>query len=492
MRSLRLVAFLAIPAQVAFGQQQPSATVRGTTLTLEEAINIAKQNNPQLVQTQNGVRNLDAQIRTTYGQLLPSATVGMGTTFNQGGTQYVNGVALPGGSSDSYQSGYNLSLRYSVAAAAAYAPRAARASRDAGQADVENTAEFVRASVTQQYIAAAQNEAQAAVLDSLVQTAQGQLDLVNAKMKVGAGTIIDVRTAEVAVGQAQVNALTAHNSAQVAKLRLYQTLGVPANIDVNLTTTFDISQPTFKLDELLNMAQRVNPDLAAKKSRQFASQMNVRVAQANYLPSLSFSTGFGANAFGYTSSDILALKAQAQASAGYSNCVSYDSLRTGAGLPKAGNCGSPTLNDVQLAAARAQNQPFKFSKAPFSLNASISLPLFNGFAREQNLEQARVNRDNATYDVRARTLQITTDVTQAYLNLVTSAKTVELQTQIAAKAAEDLALNEASFRVGAKTFLDVSTARATYEKTQIDRVNAIYQYHYNFAALENAVGRPLR
>ena len=75
---------------------------------------------------------------------------------------------------------------------------------------------------------------------------------------------------------------------------------------------------------------------------------------------------------------------------------------------------------------------------------------------------------------------------------MTSAKTVELQTQIAAKAAEDLALNEASFRVGAKTFLDVSTARATYEKTQIDRVNAIYQYHYNFAALENAVGRPLR
>ena len=60
---------------------------------------------------------------------------------------------------------------------------------------------------------------------------------------------------------------------------------------------------------------------------------------------------------------------------------------------------------------------------------------------------------------------------------MTAAKTVELQTQIAAKAAEDLALNEASFRVGAKTFLDVSTARATYEKTQIDRVNAIYEYH---------------
>jgi len=78
------------------------------------------------------------------------------------------------------------------------------------------------------------------------------------------------------------------------------------------------------------------------------------------------------------------------------------------------------------------------------------------------------------------------------LNLVTAAKTADLQAQIARKAAEDLALNEASFRVGAKTFLDVTTARAQYEKTQIDQVNAIYQYHWAFAALENAVGRPLR
>ena len=60
---------------------------------------------------------------------------------------------------------------------------------------------------------------------------------------------------------------------------------------------------------------------------------------------------------------------------------------------------------------------------------------------------------------------------------MTAAKTVELQTQIAAKAAEELALNEASFRVGAKTFLDVTTARGTYEQAQIDRVNAIYDYH---------------
>ena len=38
----------------------------------------------------------------------------------------------------------------------------------------------------------------------------------------------------------------------------------------------------------------------------------------------------------------------------------------------------------------------------------------------------------------------------------------------------------------------LASARAQYERTQIDRVNAVYEYHKAFAALENAVGRPLR
>ena len=490
MRSLRLVTLLALSAQVAFGQQVP-VTGRATTLTLEEAIAVAQRNNPALHQIQNNVRTQDAQVRTAYGQLLPTAGANLRTTFNQGGTQYVNGVALPGGSGDYYQSGYSLGLNYNIAASAAYAPRAAKAFRTAAEADVTNFAENVRALVTQYYITALQSEAQSAVLDTLVQTAAGQLNLVTAKMEAGAGTIIDIRAAEVALGQAQVASLTVHNNAKVDKLRLYQTMGVPADMNAQLTTTFTVAQPTFTLDSVLDLARRSNPDIAAKKSRADASQLQVRVSQTSYLPSLNLSTGWGANAFGYTNSEILAVKAAANAQASMQSCLQFDSLRAGAGLPRL-SCGSGVLTADQLSAARAQNQPFKFNKAPFSMTATLSLPIFNGFFREQNLEQARVNRDNAVYDLRARNLQLETDVTQAYLNLVTAAKTVELQTQIAAKAAEDVALNESSFRVGAKTFLDVSTARGIYEKAQIDRVNSVYDYHKAFAALENAIGRPLR
>lgn len=487
MRSLRLVALVAIPAQLAFGQ---TPTSRDNSLSLDQAIITARRNNPTFLNIQNGLRTSNAQVRQTYGAMLPQANASFRTGYQQGGTQYVQGVALPG-SSDSYQSFYNIGLSYSIAPSIAFLPRAARAQRDASEADINSNAELLRAQVTNQYIAALQSEATAAVNDTLVQSAAAQLDLVNAKVRVGAGTIVEVRTAEVALGQAQVAALQAHNQAQLDKLRLFQLMGVPADTGAKLTTQFSLAQPSFSLDSLIGLAHRVNPDLAARQSRLTASEMQVKVARSQYLPSLFLSTGYGAQAFGYTDSEILASQAQAQTASTFKSCMTNDSLRVGAGLKPRG-CGPGVLAPEQLDAIRASNQPFKFNKAPYGLSATISLPIFNGYAREANVEQQKVLRDNAANDLRARNLQVNTDVTQAYLTLIAQAKTVELQTQNAAKASEELAAAQERYKVGAATFLDVTVARGTFEKAQIDRVNSIYEYHKAFANLENAVGRPLR
>src|SRR5205085_7010929 len=94
MRSLRLVALLAIPAQVALAQQ--SSPSRGGALTLEDAISLARQNNPQLSQTRNLVRDANATVRQTYGALMPSASASIGSRYTQGGTQYIQGIAIGG------------------------------------------------------------------------------------------------------------------------------------------------------------------------------------------------------------------------------------------------------------------------------------------------------------------------------------------------------------------------------------------------------------
>jgi outer membrane protein len=488
MRSLRFVAALAISAQALIAQQPAGRS----SLSLDEAISIARLNNPNFLTTQNNVRVATSGIRQAYSALLPSVSSSFSTSYQQAGTQYVQGLAL-GASGDTYQSSYRLGVNYFITGAVAFAPRQARANREAAEADVVSSAEATRSLVTNQYIAALKSLAQASLADSLVATATGQLDLANAKMKFGSATIVDIRTAEVAVGQAQVNQVLAHNQAVIDKIRLFQFMGVPADTSTKLTTQFAISQPGFTLDSVLGLARHVNPDIAADESRKFAAEMGVKTASMGYLPSLGISTGWGGNSSSYADGNFLVSSRNNQILQSAGSCLELDSLRTRVGLTSLGCRTTPLTADEASAIKAGNNQfPFKFIKNPLSIGAQLSFPIFNNYSREAQLEQARVTRDNASYALRARSLQLTTDVTNAYLTLIAAAKTVQLQEQTSQKAAEELAAVEERYKVGAATFLEVTTSRGSYETAQIGRVNSIYDYHTAFANLESAVGRPLR
>lgn len=493
MRPTRFFALaLAISAQVALGQQVPISDSHA--LTLDQAITTARQNNPAFQQTRQLVRNSEATVRTAYGALLPNVSASAGGGYTQGGTQIVQGVQIGGNAPNSYNGSYRIGFNYNISPGAVFAPRAARASRSASQANVASSSETLRANVTNQYIQALEQAATAALDDSLVQTSQGQLDLANAKMKVGAGTILDVRTAEVALGQSQVTALQAHNQAQIEKLKLFQLMGVAPDTAVLLTTQFALAAtPPASLDSLILIGLRANPDLLSRRSTEFSDQMQVHAAQSSYLPSLSLSTGIGGTSFAVAENpDLLVAGAQENALLQMGACLSRDSIRTGAGLSALGGCGTGALPQSQIDAIRSNNSPFHFNRTPFSVSAFLSVPIFNNFQREAQIEQAEVAHDNATFDVKARTLQLTADVTTAYLNLVTAEKTVQMQETNARQAQEALSFAEESYKVGTKTFLDVTTARGVYEQAAVAHVNSIYDYHKAFANLESAVGRPLR
>lgn len=493
MRCSRLVVFLAIPLQVSLAQQAPAPSATAA-LTLQDAITIARRNNPQYLQTANTLKTADAKVRAAYGDLLPTSNASFSARYQQGGSQYYQGVQL-GSSSDTRQSSYSLGLQYSIGASSLINPRAARASRDATEATITGASETLRSNVTQQYINVLQAQARAALQDSLVTTAEGQLELAKAKTAVGAGTALDVSRAEVALGTAQVAAITQHNTAAVEMLRLYQQMGIPKPDSVVLTTNFTVSDPGFSLDSLLLVARRSNPGLNALHSTEVASGLNVRVAQSQYTPTLTLSTGLGGNSFEYANPDFLIQQNQIGSAARIASCMTQDSVRARLATPLPSlDCNQYMFTPADADAIRAANSnfPFKFQRAPFGVSAFLSIPVFDGFRREQTIEQAKIARENARYDTRARELQLTTDVTQYYLSLMAALKTVTLQEQNAAKARDELAFAEERYRVGAATFLDVTTARGEYEKAQIDRVNSVYDFHKAFAALESAVGRPLR
>ena len=484
MRFVLPLAAISLVAQSAVAQTP-------TTLTLDEAVQLARRNNPLFLQTVNSRRAADASVRTSYASLLPSVSASLSGRYQQSGQQFVQGVALQN-NSDIMQGQYGINVNYQLNSDVLFAPRVAGANRDAAEADVTGNAEFLRSTVTQQYIGVLQAEARAALQDTLVLTTKGQLALAEARQAVGSGTILDVRTAQVAHGQAEVAALQQHNLARVQMLRLFQQLGVQRPDSVDLTTRFAITPVTFDVDSLKQLARSQNPALLALRSRERAASTSVRAAQGRYLPSLSLSTGWGGNASQFTNSQFLVDRAAQNRVSGFEDCSSMDSLRTGAGLPGL-NCAAqfPPLSPAEADAIRASNT-FSFDKAPRSFSAFISLPIFDNLSREQQLQQAQYNRDNARFNVRARELQTDADVVEAYLNVRTAVRTTELQEVIATRAREQLSFAEERYRVGAATFLDVTQARSDFERAQIDRINAIYDYHRAFAALESAVGRPLR
>lgn len=477
--------------------QGSAASAPGSSLTMEEAVALARRNNPDYLQTANNRRVSDAARRSAYGALFPSLNTSLSAQYQQGGRQIFNGTAL-GASSNVQQSSYNLGLSYRINSATLLGPRLERANSNATEADITGAAANLRAAVRQQYLTALQSEARATLQDSLVLNARVQLELAKARAAVGAGTQLDVQRAEVALGQQQVQQIQARNQVEVDKLRLFQQIGVPQPAGVRLTSAFTGVQTPPALSALLELARQQNPTVLALRSRENAADVNVARTRAEYTPTLTLSTGIGGYTYQYADPSYPVNAARAQFAAQNASCMNQQRLQqlfAANGMPGTPvQCTLLDFTDAVAARIRAQNNqfPFNFTNAPRSISAVISLPLFDGFAREQRVQAAQVQREDARYTVRARELALVGDVTAAYLTLNAAAETIRLQEQNAAKARQELNFVQDQYSVGISTFVDLTTSRAAYERAETDRINAVFDYQKALAALESAVGRPLR
>lgn len=458
MRLSSLVLAVLVLAPAALTAQGSGARPAAPTLTLDEALLLARRNNPIYLQSLNGRTRANAQVRSAYGAFIPSLSSSLTGGFREGRPQNFGGVSF-GAASSLLNTNYSLSAQLDLSPSVWMNTRQQSLGLEAAELDVDAGTMTLRQAVTSQYMAVLQQEARARLQDTLLANTQAQLDLAKARQAAGSATDLDVRRAEVQVGQQRVAVLQARNSADVEKLRLFQQLGVPQPGDVRLTTELPVNSATQSLDQLLEEARRANPQLRALRDREQASVIGTRIAKSSYLPTVTLS----ANLSGYTQK--------------------YTDASYVASLPAA----------QQPAAQAAQGAfPFSFERNPYTINFGLSLPIFDGFQREQRVQAAEANRSDAQWNVRAQELRLTADVTAAYLTLQTDAQSVALNTTNAQTAREALALAGERFRVGLANIVEVIQARADFERAESDRITSIFQFHRDFAALEQAAGRPLR
>ena len=425
---------------VFFGIHGVSAQVASsrtvTSLTVDEAVQLATQNNPGYLRTYNLQRNADAQVRSSMGALLPTSGASFSANYQQGGSNVVQGTEIKG--PDTYSTSYNFSLNYFLSLGTLAAPSAAKAQRAATLANVDGARATLRGQVLQAYLNAVQSQVLAAVQDTLYQAAATQVELAQAKYAAGGATILDVRNAQVGLGLAKVGALNGANAAKRDVLRLAQAIGVPLPPDVKLSTDFPTDVPALDLNSLIDRARRSNPTVVALRSTEQAAGRALNIARFQYTPSLNLSSGYGKQALDHASF------------------------------------------------------PFAFSKRPYNVSMFVSLPVFNGFQREQNTAVARVTHDNAYLDLKERELQLTNDITDAFGALTTAKEAMDLQAANSATARQVLEFAEERYRIGAGSFLDIATARTQFSQAELSRVAALFDFHRAFATLETAVGDRLR
>ncbi|MDQ6926254.1 MAG: TolC family protein, partial [Candidatus Eremiobacteraeota bacterium] len=476
---------------VAHAQRTPTTPAAPSNLSLEEAVALARVNSPSFQQSTNQRRRNDAQVRSALGSLLPSLSTSVGSQYREGRPQLFAGQTF-GAASSQVSGNLDLNATASYSIASFTAPRLQRASREAVDADIGGAGEQLRTQVSQQYLTALQQQARAELQDTLVATAQTQLELAKARVAVGAATVLDVRRAEVAVGQQQVLGIQARNQAGVERLRLLQMIGIEPTSDVRLTSRFTVADPGLSLDNLLAQARTGNPSLNALRARERVADLGVRSAKGTYLPTLNLQADVSAYSNQYTSTNGLVSGALTQQVQQCEQQAQVRAIATGQPFD-ASSCAGLTLTPAQITTARAAGGNFfSFARNPYTVSAYLSFPIFNGFNRELQVQTAQADRYDAESRVRAQELQLTADVTAAFRTLDAERQVVAQDERSVAIAKEALYLAQERYRVGAGAFLDVSQARDDYNRAQTDFLTAVYEYHRAFATLENAVGRPLR
>ncbi len=469
-----------------------------TPLSLEEAVAEARNRSPILRIQRNEVQTADWDLRAARGQLLPSATVSSGVRWQGAGEQQIGsltGGELGFGDQPSYWfSNYSLGLNYTLSGSTLIAPRQRQASREAGVARTRDVERQVAFDVTRAYLELLRQQEGVVLARSQLERAEANLRLVRGRTELGAATILEVRQAEVQVGRAEVSLLQAEQGVRTARISLLQRMGAETDREVVPITRFEVDGVRWDEEGLFLMALDESPALEALRVNREVARMEVNSARSAYLPTLSVQARWSGFTRQASQDDFLLRQVERRANQLVSQCEFQNDLfrRLAEPIP-AQDCGEFQLTEAQRRAALDENRvfPFDFTRSAPEVGLTLSLPVFQGFNRQRQVEAARIQEDNAAERIRERELAIRADISSLLAQLHTAVLTEEIEGRNREVAADQLRLAREQYGLGTVSFLELAEAEAGVAQADRDHVESIFRYHEALAQLEFVVGIPL-
>ena len=478
------------------GAPAPAASQGDTLrLSLEEAVRLAREKNPAFLAAYNDRSSADWEVREAVGSLFPSATLRGSLSWQGPGEQRFGSLTLAQDLPAYYLSSYNVGISYQLSGSTLFAPAAAHARREAVVARIGAAQVELAAAVTRAYLEVLRQAEGETLAGLQLDRARINLRLAQAQQEVGVATPLDVRQAEVQVGRSEVGLLQAGNALSTARLRFLQQIGTEGDRPLALTTTFELEEPEWDRDDLLETALERNPTLRARAADLDASRVQVRQARSAYLPSLVAQAGIGGFTRQASSTGMLVAQAQAQLASQGQQCTLLNQVYTRLVEPLPTNdCAAFVFTDETRDRIITENSafPFDFSRQPASASLTISLPVFQGLQRERQLEAAQVQRTDAELQIREQRIALTADLTIALRTVVTAYRSAALEARNREVADEQLRLARERYRLGSISFVDLVDAETVKAEADQAYLNAVYTYHEAVTQLQTVVGTELR
>jgi outer membrane protein len=491
-RTALALALLPVLPGLAAAQEAPA------TLSLAEAVELAREHNPEYRARLNDEAVADWGVREAYASFLPTATASGGLSSQGGGEARIGGFTSDdiglGETPSYYFSSYSLSVSLGLDGSSFYRVGRERAARRATLATLDAAAATLEAQVTRQYLAALRMRDAVELARAELERAEANLALAEARYAVEAATAIEAKQAEVERGRAEVELLRGQVNYDTERLRLLQLIGVELDREVELTTTVEVFEPTWELASLLEAALASQPELAAARATAASAQAGVGMARSAYWPRLSISTGLS----GYTrkvgSDQYLLDQAEASVLGARQQCQLTNDILSRLTPPlEAQDCSQFQFTDEMRAAILDSNSqfPFNFETEPVSVSLGVSVPIFQGLSRQRQLEAAHAQAEDARLRMRAQELQVRADVEASYRLLNAAHQAVRLEERNRQLAEDQLRLARERYRVGAASFLELMEAEALKAGADRAYLLGVYSFQEALTALEAAVGQDL-
>jgi len=276
------------------------------------------------------------------------------------------------------------------------------------------------------------------VYEESVGVAERMLHTSRAKRDAGTASEYEVLRAEVEVSTANADLLRARNTLRTSMMELRRTLGISQESEIELTDSLDFEAETCDLRQAVGLALEHRPDL-------FRAEATLRMAEAQ--------TAAVRGQYGPVADAFLGV-----------------------------NYANPNPN------RRPGSQVDKSWGDDWSIGATLSWTLFDGFERRGKLRQVLSKRDQAEVALRDAEEAARVEVVKALLDLNHAAELYTSQRKNIDQAREALRMIESGFRMGRNTQVEVLDAQSALTEAMGRYHNSVHQHSLARLDLLHAIG----